>query len=64
MVVMNTEDAITMLFQSTSFNCIVISIPTITNVAAVTEDVNSAGTVGAKTSESRKKIPRIGTHQS
>ena len=54
---MNTEDAITMLFQSTSFNCAAISIPTITNAAAVTEDVNSDKMVGAKTSESRKKIP-------
>lgn len=57
MVVMNTEAAIVMLFQSTSFNCMAISIPTITNAAAVTEDVNSDKTVGAKTSESRKKIP-------
>ena len=56
MVVMNTEDAITMLFQSTSFNCEAISIPTITDAAAVTEEVNSDKTVGAKTSESRKKI--------
>ena len=54
---MNTEDAITMLFQSTSFNCMAISIPTITNAAAVTDEVNSDKTVGAKTSESKKKMP-------
>ncbi len=54
---MNTEDAIIMLFHSTSFNCEAISIPTITNAAAVTEEVNSDKTVGAKTSESKKKIP-------
>lgn len=53
--VMKTEDAITMLFQSTFFNCITISIPTITNAAAVTEEVNNDKTVGAKKSESRKK---------
>lgn len=57
MVVMNTEDAMAILFQSTSFNCAAISIPTITNAAAVTEEVNNDKTVGAKTSESRKKIP-------
>ena len=34
-----------------------ISIPTITNAAAVTDEVNSDKTVGAKTSESKKKMP-------
>ena len=45
MVVMNTEDAIIMLSHSTSFNCAAISMPTITNAAAVTEEVNSDNTV-------------------
>ena len=50
MIVMNTEAATTMLSQSTSFNCTIIKIPTITNAAAVTEEVNNAKTVGAKIS--------------
>ena len=45
MIVMNTEAATTMLSQSTSFNCTIIKIPTITNAAAVTEEVNNAKTV-------------------
>ena len=57
MIVMNTEAATTMLSQSTSFNCTIIKIPTITNAAAVTEEVNNAKTVGAKISASKKKIP-------
>lgn len=54
---MNTEGAVILLFQSISFNCEAVSIPTITNAAAVTEEVNSDKTIGAKTSESKKKIP-------
>lgn len=54
---MNTDAATTILSQSTSFNCTIIKIPTITNAAAVTEEVNNDKTVGARTSAIKKKTP-------
>ena len=54
---MNTEETTTMSSQSTSFNCTIIKIPTITKAAAVTDEVNNANTVGAKISETKNKIP-------
>ena len=56
-MVMNTEAATTKLSQFTSFNCIIIRIPTITNAGAVTDDVNMDKTSGANNNEIIKHIP-------
>ena len=56
-IVMNVELATIRLFQSTSFNCIIIKIPTITSAHVVTDDVNNDNTIGAKNIDNRKNIP-------
>ena len=58
-MVMNTEAATTILFHSTSFNCPIINIPTITNAAQVTGAVNNPNTNGAKNIDRINKIPVI-----
>lgn len=56
-IIINTEDATTMLSQFTSFNCTIIKIPTITNADAVTDEVNNDKTIGEKNIESINNIP-------
>ena len=56
-MVMNTEAATIRLSHSTSFNCPIINIPTITNAAQVTGDVNNPNTNGAKNIDNMNKIP-------
>ena len=56
-MVMNTEAATIKLSHSTSFNCPIINIPTITNAAQVTGDVNNPNTNGAKNIDKMNRIP-------
>ena len=51
MMVMNTEATIARLSHSMSLIWVNIKIPTITNAAAVTDEVNNDKTVGAKNTE-------------
>ena len=57
MMVMKTVATTVKSSHSISFNCVIIKIPTITNAAAVTDDVNNANTVGAKNMEIKNKTP-------
>ena len=54
---MNTDEAITVLFQFTSFNWPTINIPTITNAAAVTDGVNNPNINGEINIDNRNIIP-------
>ena len=56
-IVMKTDAATTKFSQSTSFNCAIIKIPTITNAAAVTDEVNNANTTGAKKMDNKNNMP-------
>ena len=56
-IVMNTDERIEMLSQSMSFISENIIIPTMTNAAAVTDEVNNDNTVGDIKTEKINRIP-------